>query len=104
MDSSSHNRPGNTGERLALALLWCVWQAVRLPLLGLLVILEPVVRLVLSAFALIVTLTAFFFEFAGTRPFPFLGVLAVGLGAFAVLVLYECLIQLLSSGTLASRD
>jgi len=104
VDSSSHDRPRNTGERLALALLWCAWQAVRLPLLGVLLILEPVVRVVLSAFALIVTLTAFFFEFASTRPFPFFGVLAVGLGAFGVLVLYECLIRLLSSSPSASRN
>ena len=67
-----------------------------MPVLALLLILEPVVRIVLSAFALLMTLTAFLFEFAGTRPFPFFGALAVAIGAFCVLMLYEGLIQLLS--------
>jgi hypothetical protein len=95
VNASEDNRSRNVGEGLALALLWCAWQAIRLPLLGVLLILEPVVRLVLSAFALVITLTAFFFEFTSTRPFPFLGVLAVGLAAFALLALYEALIQFL---------
>lgn len=89
------NRRDSAGERVVLALLWCLWQVIRLPLLGVLVILEPVVRFVLSAFALVMMLTAFFFEFTSTRPFPFLGVLAVALGAFGLLVLYEGLIRLL---------
>lgn len=94
---ATDNRSRNAGERLVLALLWCMWQAIRLPLLGVLLILAPVVRIVLSAFALVITLTAFFFEFTTMRPFPFLGVLAVALSAFALLALYEGLIQLLQA-------
>jgi hypothetical protein len=93
---STDNRSHNVVDRIALALLWCAWQAIRLPLLGVLLILEPVVRIVLSGFALVTTLTAFLFEFTSSRPFPFLGVLCVALGAFALLVLYEGLIQLFS--------
>ena len=100
MNVSTENRSRGVGERAVLATLWCAWQAIRLPVLALLVILEPIVHVVLSGFALVVTLTAFFFEFAGTRPFPFFGALAVALGAFGLLVLYEGLIQLLSG----SRD
>lgn len=98
VNASLENRRHSAFERIVLALLWCLWQAIRLPLLGLLVILEPVVRFVLSAFALLMTLTAFFFEFASTRPFPFLGILAVALGAFCLLAVYEGLIQLLRFG------
>jgi hypothetical protein len=97
---STDNCSHNVCTRLLIALVWCVWQAIRLPLLGLLMILEPVVRVVLSAFALIVTLTALLFEFTSSRPFPFFGVLAVALGAFFLLALYEGLIRFLSS----SRD
>lgn len=98
MNVSANNYSYNVSARVAIALLWCVWQAIRLPVLGLLVILEPVVRVVLTAFALIVTLTALLFELASSRPFPFLGVLAVALGAFFLLVLYEGLIRVLSGG------
>lgn len=98
MNASTENRSRNIGTTVVFALLWCAWQAVRLPVLALLLILEPVVRLVLSGLALSITLTAFFFEFVGTRPFPFFGALAVGLCAFGLLVLYEGLIQLLSGG------
>ena len=47
--------------------LWLAWQAVRLPVLAFLVILEPVVRVVLSSAALLGVLTAFLFEFSGAR-------------------------------------
>jgi hypothetical protein len=83
--------------RVALALLMVLWLAIRLPVLWLLVILEPVVRLVLSAFALLMTLTALLFEFIGRPSFPFLAFLALGIGAYAVLVVYEGLIQVLQA-------
>jgi hypothetical protein len=98
VNASTESPSRSLGERFVLALLWCVWQAIRLPTLGVLVILEPVVRVILSGFALIMMLTAFLFEFASSRPFPFWGVLAVALGAFGLLVLYEGLIRLLSGG------
>lgn len=96
MNTSMENRSRSLGEKVVLAMLWCAWHAFRLPVLALLLILAPVVRIVLSAFALLMTFTAFLFEFAGARPFPFFGALAVGLGAFGVLMVYEGLIQLLS--------
>jgi hypothetical protein len=96
VNASEQTRSRSLSATFVLALLWCLWQTIRLPLLGLLVILEPIVRIVMSGFALIGTLTAFLFEFGGTRPFPFFGMLALSLGAFAVLALYEGLLELLS--------
>ena len=96
-----HELDSKSGPPLALhvaaVLGWLVWQAVRWPVLALLVVLEPVVRIGLAGFALIGTLIAFFFEFLIARPdFPFLGMLAVSLGAYGVLALYYGLIRLLS--------
>lgn len=79
-------------------LLWLLWQAIRLPCLALLIVLEPLVRLALGGFALIGTLTAFLLEFATTLPnFPFWGMLAVSLGCVGVLALYYGAIRLFSA-------
>lgn len=98
MNTSTENRSRGVGSSLVLALLWCVWQVVRLSLLGLLLIPAPLVRIVLYGFSLAVMLTAFLFEFGGTRPFPFFGMLAMSLGALGALALYEALIRVLSGG------
>ncbi|MGH8290552.1 MAG: hypothetical protein ACREV7_16295 [Steroidobacteraceae bacterium] len=77
--------------------LWLMWQAVRSTLLGLLTILEPVVALILSALALLLTLTAFFWKLASNRPdFPFFLVLGAGLACFFALALYRGIIDVLS--------
>ncbi|HVZ31537.1 MAG TPA: hypothetical protein VG963_03880 [Polyangiaceae bacterium] len=96
MDAPKQYRSQDLVATVAFAVLWCAWQVIRLPLLGLLTILAPVVRLLLGGFAFIVTLMAFVLEFTSTRPIPFFGMLAVALGAWAVLAVYEGLIQLLS--------
>lgn len=95
-DGFEKSRAHGVAERLVLVLLWCLWQAFRLPMLGVLMLLAPFVRIVLVGFATVGTFTAFLFEFGGTRPFPFLGMLAVCMGALAVLWLYETLMQLLT--------
>ena len=78
-------------------LLWLTWQAIRVPALALLVILEPIVSTVLVAAALLGTLTALFWKLASSRPdFPFLGVLALSVGCFLLLTLYHGAIRLLS--------
>lgn len=78
--------------------VWFLWQAIRLPLLTLLVLLEPVVRWVLSTIALLSLLTAIFWALLGPRPGlslgPFLG---VTLGSMALLMLYHALIRLFAS-------
>jgi hypothetical protein len=82
---------------VAVSALWLLWQCIRWPVLAFLIVLEPVARAVFAGFALIGTLTAFFFEFVvGRSAFPFWGMLAVSLGAFGVLVLYYALIRWLS--------
>ena len=104
MNASTEIDSRNLLARVVLGLLMVLWLAIRLPVLWLLVILEPVVRFVLSAFALLMTLTAFLFEFIGPPSFPFLAVLALGLGAYALLALYEGLIQLLQGLGGSRRD
>lgn len=85
-------------SRVALATARALWTALRLPVLTLLVILEPVVRLVLAGFALLMTLTALFF--ACLRPlsaFPFWGMLAAALGAVGLLAAYYAVVRLFSA-------
>ena len=79
---------------LLASLLWLVWQAIRLPILTLLVLFEPIVNFALSAIALLVALTAFFWKFADSNPgFPFWTVLAASLACVLLLALYDGLIQ-----------
>lgn len=81
-----------------MGLLLVIWTAVRLPALMFLMILEPVVRVVLSGLALLVTLCALFLvAVSPSGTFPFWGMLAVGLGCFALLTLYYGLMRLLSA-------
>jgi hypothetical protein len=77
------------------AVLWLVWQCVRLPLLLLLVALEPVASLVLGALALLGVLTAFFRQLVGPPHFTFLLVLGISLGFQLVLLVYYKLLSLL---------
>lgn len=82
---------------IVLGILWVVWQAVRIPILALLVILEPVVTLVLWGAALLGILTAFLFEFSGAVPdFPFWLIVAISIGCAVLLVAYHILLSLLS--------
>ena len=83
----------SSGATLALR---AVWACVRLPVLALLVILEPLVRFALSALALLLVLTALFLEVASTRAIPFWGMLGTAVGCVALLALYQGLIRGLS--------
>lgn len=76
--------------------LWLVWQAIRLPVLTFLVILEPIASFILSALALLTVLTAIFWKLVHPAGFPFFTVLALALGCVALLALYHDLICLLS--------
>lgn len=73
--------------------LWLLWQCVRLPLLLLLVTLEPVANLVLGSLALLGVLTAIFWELVGPRGFPFFLVLTISLGFQFLLMLYHALLR-----------
>ena len=79
------------------AFLWLAWQAVRLPLLTFLVILEPIVSFLLSALALLTALTALLWAFADPKPdFPFWTVLTGSLACVLALALYHALMRILS--------
>jgi hypothetical protein len=73
------------------------WNAIRVPVLGVLMLIEPVVRIICS-FALILGIIASVaFEISAVGPrFPFLVMLGASLGFGAFLILYEGLIALLS--------
>ena len=83
----------SSGTTLALG---AVWACVRLPVLAVLVILEPLVRFALSALALLLVLTALFLEVVSARAIPFWGMLATAVGCVALLALYQGLIRGLS--------
>lgn len=75
-----------------------VWNAIRMPVLSLLVVLEPVVCGVLSALAVLGVLVALFFEFVVRLPdFPFWMMLGLATGLAALLVPYYLLIRLFST-------
>lgn len=100
MRESTDNAWGSMTLGVVAGLLWLGWQAIRLPVLAFLMILEPIVSTVLVAAALLGTLTAIFWKLASDRPgFPFFGVLALSVGCFLMLTLYHGVIRLLSGVT-----
>lgn len=79
------------------ALLWLAWQAIRLPILTLLVLFEPIVNFALSAMALITALSALFWRFFDQKSrFPFWTVLAASLACVLSLAIYHLVIRGLS--------
>jgi hypothetical protein len=73
------------------------WNAIRLPVLGALVLMEPVVRIVCSCALILGIIASVVFELSAVGPrFPFLVMLGASLGFGAFLVIYEGLIALLS--------
>lgn len=77
-------------------MLGVLWKLIRLPLLLLLVTLEPVVALACGALALLGVLTTLLFAALHVPHFATVTVLALSLGFAASLLLYEGLIQLLA--------
>jgi hypothetical protein len=73
-----------------------LWHVVRLPIVMLLVILEPVVALVFGAFALLGILTTIFFKLIAAPHFPTWTMLAISISFGLALVLYEGAIAVLS--------
>jgi hypothetical protein len=69
---------------------------VRLPVLTLLVVLEPVIAFACAAIALLGLLTTIFFKVIAAPHFPTLTMLSISLGFVVALVLYEGAIRLLS--------
>ncbi len=77
--------------------LQLTWRLIRLPVLTLLVILQPVIGVAFGGLALLGVLMSFFFKVSGASPhFPFLTMLAISVGLGLVLIGYEALIRRLS--------
>ncbi len=68
------------------------WRVLRLGVLLLLVILEPVVSFVLGGAALLGVLMTFFWKWVGPPTFPFWTMLTISLGFGFALILYQALI------------
>jgi hypothetical protein len=86
---------GAVSPNLAPAIRW-LWRAACLPVLMVLVILEPLVTFVLAGFALLGLLTTLFFYLVGPPGFPVWTMLAVTLCFAIALVPYHALIRMLS--------
>jgi len=83
--------------RVMRVLLALAWDLVRLPVLTLLAIVEPLVQFALSACALLLALTAIFFKLILHRPdFPFWGMLALSVACVWALAIYYALMRLLA--------
>jgi len=84
-----------TAGDLLRGTLGLLWHGGRLPVYVFLVILEPVVRLILGALALLGCLTALFLKLYGAPHFPFALTLGVSVGLGLLLVGYGALLRLL---------
>ena len=89
----AENRLPMAGDLLQ-GTLRLLWHAVRLPVYTFLVILEPVVRFILGAFALLGVLTALFLKAHAVPHFPFALMVAVSVGFGLMLVGYYALLRL----------
>ncbi len=100
MSKPADNAWGSMTLGFLAGLIWLTWQAIRVPILALLMILEPIVSTLLVAAALLGMLTAFVWKLASDRPdFPFFGTLALSVGCFLLLILYHEVIRMLSGVT-----
>lgn len=77
--------------------LWVLWQVVRLPVLAVLLVLEPFVSLVLTAFGFLGIVVALILKLSGDLPhFPFWLVIAFSISAILVLMAFHALIGIFS--------
>jgi hypothetical protein len=83
-------------QRVAGIILWCLWQAIRIPAYLFLSILAPVVRMVLSLVALLGVLTTLLWECVHPQHFPFALMLGMSLGFGLLLYIYQWLLGFLS--------
>lgn len=78
------------------AIRW-LWRAACLPVLMVLVILEPLITFVLAGLTLLGLLTTLFFYLVGSPDFPVWTMLTLSVGFAIALVPYHALIRLLSN-------
>lgn len=99
MDRSENNGPPGVLRGFLATLAWLLWQAIRWPVLALLIVLEPIFRAALGLFALLGTLTALFWRFVVDPPgFPFFTVLAISLACIPALAMYYLVLRALAEG------
>ena len=74
-----------------------LWQAIRLPLLAFLLIVEPVARFVLAAVAIVGILVSFVLEFSGAAPrFPFWLMFGMSVGCGVLVIVLNAIIRRLA--------
>jgi hypothetical protein len=84
-------------RRMGWSALWILWQVVRLPVLAVLLVLEPLVGLILTAFGFLGIVVALILKFSGDLPhFPFWLMMAFSIGALLLLMAYHALIGIFS--------
>ena len=94
--SNHHELPRR--RMLQWGVLWVLWQVVRLPVLAVLLVFEPFVSLILTAFGVLGIVVALILRFSGDLPhFPFWLMTAFSVGAVLLLTAYHALIGLLFS-------
>lgn len=82
---------------LAWGILWILWQIVRLPVLAVLLVLEPFVSLILTGFGFLGIVVALILKFSGDLPhFPFWLMMAFSVGAMLLLMAYHAMIAIFS--------
>lgn len=85
------------GWTLAWSVLWVLWQVVRLPVLAVLLVLEPLVSLILTGFGLLGIVVALILTASGDlQHFPFWLMVAFSVGAILLLMAYHVLIRVFS--------
>ena len=85
------------GRTLVGRVLWILWQVGRLPVLAVLLVLEPFVSLILTGFGFLGIVVALILKLSGDLPhFPFWLMIAFSIGAVLLLMAYHVLIELFS--------
>ena len=89
--------PGFVLPKFSGSLLRPLWTLVRLPVLGLLLLLAPAVEWICGALLLLGLLVVFTFKISGAGAgFPFWSMIAASLGFGVFVILYHALIGVLS--------
>jgi hypothetical protein len=95
--SYDERREPPRGRTVVWGFLWILWQLVRLPLLAVLLVLEPFVSLILVGFGFLGIVVAVILKLSGDLPhFPFWLMMAFSVGAILILMAYHALIGLFS--------
>lgn len=101
-ESATHEQGRQRGWawRAALGLGMAAWTAIRLPVLAVLLLMEPIVCGLLSGVAALGVLCALFFEFVAKVPhYPFWLMMGVSAGLALLMLPYYLLVRLFSGSS-----